>query len=121
MNTAPTKPPIRKPVTHGPPPIFWRTVIVALGIFSLAMSFWAIRAIMLQRLWVPLGLRRGLVLEGNAAIVGGAAILCGVVCYIAHEGLRMLDGWEYAAERITRLFAASGLLLAIIAFVLQAL
>ncbi|GMU81747.1 MAG: hypothetical protein AMXMBFR47_16180 [Planctomycetota bacterium] len=107
--------------TAGPPRLFWVALTIAVGLFTLALSLWAIRGILSQRLWVPLGWRRGLVLTDTAATLGGAAILCGAVAYVSYAGLRVLDGWEITADRITWYGCVGGLVLAIAAFVVNAL
>lgn len=107
--------------TSGPPPLFWIALVIAVGFFTLALSLWAVRGIATQRLWIPLGLRSGFVLTDTAATLGGAAILCATAAYIAHAGLRVLDGWQVAADRITWYGCVGGLLLAITALVVHAL
>ncbi len=112
----------QKPVTtSGPPRIFWVSLVIAVGFFALALSLWAVFGIASQRLWLPLGWRRGIALTGHAATLGGAAILCGTAAYIAFAGLRVLDGWQDAADRITWYGCVGGLLLAIAAFVVNAI
>lgn len=120
--------PSQKPAkTAGPPRLFWIALIIAVGFFTLALSLWAVRGIAAQELWIPLSWRyfgashRALILHGAAATFGGAAILCGTVAYIAFAGLRILDGWQNAADRITWCGCVAGLLLAIAAFVVNAL
>lgn len=104
-----------------PPRLFWIALVIAVGLFTFALSLWAIHGISAQRLWIPLGWRRGLALTDTAATLGGAAILCGAVAYVAFAGLRVLDGWETIADRITWYGCVGGLLLAIAAFVVNAI
>lgn len=111
--------------TSGPPRLFWIALVIAVGFFTLALTLWAVRGIASQSLWIPMswrfGSQRGFALTGHAATLGGAAILCGTVAYVAFAGLRVLDGWQNAADRITWYGCTGGLLLAIAAFVVNAL
>lgn len=106
------------------PPLHWITFSIAVGFFTLLIGGWGAFTIAAQRFMIPrrhFGFHLQTVMHGTPAVLFGLALLCFAVSYLAYAGLRAADGWEYAADRITRYAAIVALLLAITAFALNAI